>query len=665
MSVLNTVGDIQRYAAACVRYANELSDYKYRVEFHTVEDDHRFEMLKARGQAGEDERPPKYYTYFDEKANTVVIHVPNPTTATSERDARIIKAGILHEILHTAEGTHAASEEIVESGIGKLDKSSPLAHIFNIIEDHRIERLDCEKFEGDAHVLRQAYEIISEEFTKQVTDGGFDLGTLQESTLKVMGVSLTDHVAREPWMNIGHVTEDQFAASHDISKEVARKLVDKDYDDRIREVETVGDAISLSKEIFEELFEEDADEHCEQNQQQQQSGSEAGESGSDDDKEGQGDSREGTGGDGDAGKGSTGGSKQEVGSGDGDTRDIPVDDFDYLEYLRKHKSVPNTGTEPPKDGMHIDYTKYLESGETFDEFDPCPMESIGVANYGANYFKPTGSGENIERLVARERTGRGGREDIDAVFESHGLQVNSLANKIRRLLQVNSQARWVGGSTSGRIHRKSAYRAALPTVGDGRWNREIFKRRHQDSTLDVAVSILCDFSGSMGGAKMAHATFGGFILSDSIGRVLRIPTQVQTFSEHGDETVICVLKNWNEVVSENEFKSRAARSVWTMGSNDDGSAIVWTYNDLIRRPEKRKVMIVLSDGQPASCRSGDEMKYTQDVVRDIQEEGRVEMYGIGIRDRNVTLIYKENETINRVDDIESAILNTIKRKLIP
>jgi cobaltochelatase CobT len=455
-------------------------------------------------------------------------------------------------------------------------------------------------------------------------------------------------------MNLAHVTEEQIEVNPERVNEVATNLVDKEYDSRINSMETVSDAIKVSKDLFQELFERDADEHIEENAQPEQQERQEG-----DEQEG-GEQQDGE----EEGKSKARASDGEP-EGEEDESEASADQ-DFLSHIQNKMSIPQREEAGEGSGNHIDYERYLESKCSFHEFDPCPINEVGVANFGADRYIGFGKGNkgNTSRIVSDRRADGHVRRWIEEPFAKYGTQVNSLANKIRRKLQVKSQARWVGGATSGRIHRKSAYRAAMPTVGDGRWNREIFKRRHQDNTLDVAVSVLCDFSGSMSGGKMAHATFGGYILGDAVGRVLRVPVQVQTFSEFNESTIICVLKNWNETVSEEEFKTRAARASGTMDQNDDGTAILWTYDDLIRRPEKRKVMIVLSDGSPASSRGGDEMAYTKKVVDDIESEGAVEMYGIGIKDRNVTHIYKEHDTINRADEIEEAILSTVQRKLI-
>lgn len=630
-NTLTTTYDLERFIGACVRYANEATEYNFRVEFHDPRD-----------------RGPKYYTY--RKGKNITVHIPSPTTATSERDAKIIKAGLIHEMTHTAEGTHDALDLIKESGIGELKDSDPLAMIWQTVEDHRIERRDCAKFEGDARVLRDAYEILSKEFTDKVRKGEIDLEKAGDAAKKLMALNLLDYKAREQWMNLDQVTDEEFEVAPKQVQELAKKLIEEDFDTELHSINTVPESLEFAKKIFERLFDKNADEHCQEQKQKQKQEQEEEEKEDKKQKKSQ-------------------GTQTQQGEGDGSSTEVdhPSEgEVDYLKYVLNKKGIPEGGAKGSGSGAHIDYQSYLESADEIPDFQGTPLNEMGVMDFGTGTVQEFGEGyigPPMRELVSGEER-YFGSVGISNTFRNHSTSITAFANKVRRLLQVHSQARYRGGATSGRMHRKNAYRAGLPTMGDGRWNREIFKRRHQDATLDVAVSVLCDFSGSMSGAKAAHAAFGGFLLCDAIGRVLRVPVQVQTFSECDCYTAICILKNWNEFVTEQEFIERSERAVGTMEQNDDGSAILWAYNNLLQRREKRKVLIVLSDGSPASSRSGDEMKYTKQIVGDIEKEKSVDIYGIGIMDKNVDLIYKERETINKASDIEKAILNTVKRKLI-
>lgn len=620
---LATATDVQRYVRACVAYANgTCGDKNFIIEFHNMENEYEkyihegYNHIEAQNLASSNQ----FYTY--EKGKNVYIHVPNPSLAVDEVQAKIIKGGTLHEVLHRTEGTYENLEVLEKSGLGGLKLNDPLRSLFNMIEDHRIERADCRKFAGDAKILRDLYRLVSDMHNEGIRSGKVDPSTFQDDSKKILSAQLTDLIARENWMELGDVVNDKWQLLPEDINEMAARLVDKGFDDRMSCVDTVPEAIQLAKDLFYELFEEDPDKHIEENQQSDQQ-------------------------------------QQQSQQGKGE-------EWDFLEFMRRAKEMPMVGDPNDGTGQHVDYTRYFQSDDAFDTFQLVPSNEIGLVDFGRDFYRDSFVGESVKRLVSGEPgRNRRIRNTIDRVFDDHSLQVNALANKIRRLLQVRSQARYTTGATEGKIHRKRAYRAALPTIGDGHWNREIFKRRYQDDTLDVCVEILCDFSGSMSGEKMAHAAFGGYILSDAIGRVLKVPTQVATFSETGVSSVICVLKNWNESVSEEMYKDRVCRASNTMGGNDDASAIAWAYDDILKRKEKRKIIIVLSDGSPASGRMGDCMRATMDMVKEIEQSRQVEIYGIGIQSRNVNHIYSESETISHPKEIEDAILNTVKRKLLP
>lgn len=75
------------------------------------------------------------------------------------------------------------------------------------------------------------------------------------------------------------------------------------------------------------------------------------------------------------------------------------------------------------------------------------------------------------------------------------------------------------------------------------------------------------------------------------------------------------------------------------GENLDGEALLWQARRLHRRPEKRRVMFVLSDGEPNGARWHKlEQQYLKDSIQRIRESG-IEIYGIGIGDSAVSNYY--------------------------
>jgi cobalamin biosynthesis protein CobT len=173
-----------------------------------------------------------------------------------------------------------------------------------------------------------------------------------------------------------------------------------------------------------------------------------------------------------------------------------------------------------------------------------------------------------------------------------------------------------------------------------------------------------DVSGSMGGHKIMHAAAAASLLNQTIGNVLHVPTEIVAFSSSGVSSMFVIRAFDSTLVATDEIINRFGDASHYMAGNSDGEAILWCYNRIVRRKEKRKVMIVLSDGSPSDGRPGDIHHYTMKVVKEIEKDHRVDIVGIGIMDKNVEIFYKENYVLYTVDEIEPALLKLIDKKLV-
>jgi cobalamin biosynthesis protein CobT len=227
-------------------------------------------------------------------------------------------------------------------------------------------------------------------------------------------------------------------------------------------------------------------------------------------------------------------------------------------------------------------------------------------------------------------------------------------------LQIKAHKFYRGGKKSGKIHGKNLYRAGLK--GAEEYSQRVFRRKHETDTLDTSVCLLVDYSGSMNGGKIIQAVAAAQALGSALGTV-GIPCQILGFTERGGNCTIPVFKEYDERYSQ-KVDDAMTNATNILAHNNDGDAILWAYRGLVKRQSKRKVLVVLSDGAPAGLRGGDYYSYTQRVVKAIEEEGEIEIAGIGIEDMNVEYIYKEHFTINGADQITEALLKTIKRKIL-
>lgn len=246
------------------------------------------------------------------------------------------------------------------------------------------------------------------------------------------------------------------------------------------------------------------------------------------------------------------------------------------------------------------------------------------------------------------------------------LEHRELSRELRKLVQVNERVRYGRGKMSGRIDPKALYRVGLPTVGDGIWNAAVFRKKHAPkNTQRTAVSILVDYSGSMSGTRTRYANAATRLLSVSLAQ-LRVEHCINVFTEALNVNAIggaaCLeigaIKEWGCRVSDANIAKRLDhfRVYCGQKQNGDPCAISYAYTGLMRMKEPRKVLIVLSDGEPCCDRPGDADAGLKNIVARIEKENKVEVYSIGIETDCVTEYYTNNVVINNASELEAKLI---------
>lgn len=239
----------------------------------------------------------------------------------------------------------------------------------------------------------------------------------------------------------------------------------------------------------------------------------------------------------------------------------------------------------------------------------------------------------------------------------------SFVSNMRRMLQARSARHYTMGQKSGKIARSRIYRVGLPPIDSGDWNSKVFKKRTQETDLmDTCVSLLGDWSGSMGGSKSEHTAKATGLINDAFAKVLRIPVEILAFSASGSRPVMGIIKSFGKSASADQIAERFHSFLAHMSGNNDADALLWAYSRILKQPQKRKLLIVLSDGAPADG-IGDPSYALKQVTKRITEEKRVELYGIGIMDRNVERYYPRWRVIDHGEGIESALVDVLGNML--
>jgi len=206
---------------------------------------------------------------------------------------------------------------------------------------------------------------------------------------------------------------------------------------------------------------------------------------------------------------------------------------------------------------------------------------------------------------------------------------------------------------------------------------------------DTIVSLLIDHSGSMRGQPILLAARAALVASDlldSLGvkhEVLGFTTarwkggrSREKWLNDRQPRYPGRLNDLLHVIYCSVGETLSARHCATMlrpdliKENIDGEAVEWAASRLRRREERRKYLIVLSDGAPVDdstlLANGDEylIRHLRRVTGEIEQAGDIRLAAIGIA-HPVEQYYKDGITIGSPEELESTLLQLINRLLHP
>jgi cobaltochelatase CobT len=242
-----------------------------------------------------------------------------------------------------------------------------------------------------------------------------------------------------------------------------------------------------------------------------------------------------------------------------------------------------------------------------------------------------------------------------------------LAEQARILLLAKTKARWQYNKLSGRLNKRVLGKLALPVVaGTGDAQRRVFKRKTEGLKLDTAVTVLMDGSGSMLGQKIATAGQCLLRLGDTLGRALRLPLELTVFSGGMTSAESFIIKRHREPMPPIEAACALVNGAIrkATGGNADGDVILAAFDRLRALPQKRKVIIVLSDGAPSVSAGIDPGAMLHAAIHAVRRRGG-ECYGIGIMTNCVTAFYGERcKVVHSVSEINRALIETLKEAIL-
>ncbi|MCS7461101.1 VWA domain-containing protein [Paenibacillus doosanensis] len=180
-------------------------------------------------------------------------------------------------------------------------------------------------------------------------------------------------------------------------------------------------------------------------------------------------------------------------------------------------------------------------------------------------------------------------------------QVEPIASKLKKTIRMTMEQKRSaprGERLSGRLGRKLVRSAWEPLP------RLFYKRSQPAAEIDAVFSLLVDCSASMYD-KMERAHLGIALFHESLTQ-LCIPHEVIGFWEDADEVTEEAAPNVFRIVTDFAGSltdpSAGAKLLQLQAEQDnrDGYAIRIASERLLPRPEKQKVLLVFSDGEPSA-----------------------------------------------------------------
>jgi len=274
------------------------------------------------------------------------------------------------------------------------------------------------------------------------------------------------------------------------------------------------------------------------------------------------------------------------------------------------------------------------------------------------------------------------RNQLDNLIKPHIATIGKLANRLQRFLLAKQNTNWnynleEGILDNARLHRVIA-NPGYPLS---------FKEETENNFKDTVVSLLIDNSGSMRGRSISLAAICADIIGSTLERC-QVKTEILGFTtkhwKGGDSKKLWIINgNSSNPGRLNDIRHiiyKSADSSWRrsrkffgamlreglLKENVDGEALAWSHERLIKRPEERKILIVISDGAPVddstlSANREDFLdNHLKDIISKIENDSPVEIQAIGIG-HDVTKYYKNALTINRAEELGEVLLDELTK----
>lgn len=269
---------------------------------------------------------------------------------------------------------------------------------------------------------------------------------------------------------------------------------------------------------------------------------------------------------------------------------------------------------------------------------------------------------------------------LDGQLEPYQTLIARMANRLQRLLLAKQQRAWEFDVEDGWLDTKRLARMiANPTVPTS------YKREKETDFRDSCITLLIDNSGSMRGRPIAIAALTTDILARTLEQcglkveILGFTTGAWKGGQARQQWMAADrppapgrLNDLRHIIYKGaDMPMRRARlnlglmlKEGLLKENIDGEALQWAAKRLLKRPEERKILMVISDGAPVddstlSANASDILEtHLKQVVTGLEADPHMTLMAIGIG-HDVSRYYTRAMTIRDSADLGEVMIEEL------
>lgn len=276
------------------------------------------------------------------------------------------------------------------------------------------------------------------------------------------------------------------------------------------------------------------------------------------------------------------------------------------------------------------------------------------------------------------------REQLDRSMADIRTAMTRLAHRLQRRLLAERMSAWSFDQDEGLLDT-----ARLDRVVTAPGEALSFKRERLAPSRDTVACVLIDNSGSMRGRPIALAAMAADLAAQALERC-GVTVEILGFttaSWRGGQSArrwveagrpphpgrICDLLHIVYKSADQSYRqARAALALMLrdglLRENVDGEALLWAASRLLARPERRRVLVVVSDGAPsdrATLDANDPLyldRHLRETVARFEAERRIELSAIGIG-HPVDGHYRDAVVVSGPEGLAPALLSQLGSRL--